>query len=149
VETVDERIGLGRQLLRFGAIGLASTAFFGVLYLLLRGPLGAQAANALALLIATFANTAANRRITFGVRSRAGAARQQLQGLAILAVALVLTSGSLALLRAAVPGAGRGAELAVLSLANITATLVRFLLFRAWVFARHAIARPQLDGATE
>jgi putative flippase GtrA len=149
VETVDERIGLGRQLLRFGAVGLASTAFFGVLYLLLRGPLGAQAANALALLIATFANTAANRRITFGVRSRAGAARQQLQGLAILAVALVLTSGSLALLHAAAPGAGRGAELAVLSLANIAATLVRFLLFRAWVFARHSIARPQLDGATE
>jgi len=45
VETVDERIGLGRQLLRFGAIGLASTAFFAVLYLLLRGPFGAQTAK--------------------------------------------------------------------------------------------------------
>jgi putative flippase GtrA len=149
VETVDEQIGLGRQLLRFGAIGLASTAFFGVLYLMLRGPFGAQAANALALLVATFANTAANRRITFGVRGRSGVARHQLQGLAILGIALVLTSGSLAVLHAAAPDAGHGAELAVLTIANIAATLVRFLLFRAWVFARRATVRPRLDGATE
>jgi putative flippase GtrA len=149
VEAADERIGLGRQLLRFGAIGLASTAFFGVLYLILRGPLGAQSANALALVIATFANTAANRRITFGVRGRAGAARHQLQGFAILGIGLILTSGSLALLEAVAPDAGRGVELAVLTVANVAATLVRFLLFRAWVFARRATARPRLDGATE
>jgi len=149
VETADERVGLGRQLLRFGAIGLASTAFFGVLFLALRGPFGAQSANALALLIATFANTAANRRITFGVRGRSGAARHQLQGLVILGVALILTSGSLAVLHAAAPAAGHGVELAVLTIANIAATLVRFLLFRAWVFARRIRPQPILDGATE
>lgn len=149
VETVDERVGLGRQLLRFGAIGLASTAFFGVLYLMLRGPFGAQAANALALLIATFVNTAANRRITFGVRGRPGVARHQMQGLAILGIGLILTSGSLALLHAVAPGAGHGAELLVLTIANIAATLVRFLLFRAWVFARRPRPQPILDGATE
>jgi putative flippase GtrA len=37
----------------------------------------------------------------------------------------------------------------VLTVANVAATLVRFLLFRAWVFARRATARPRLDGATE
>ncbi|MEW6583821.1 MAG: GtrA family protein, partial [Actinomycetota bacterium] len=95
---------------------------------------GAQAANAAALILATFANTAANRRLTFGVRGRAGAARHQAQGLAILGVALLLTSGCLAVLHAAAPGAGRGVELAVLTAANVAATLVKFLLFRAWVF---------------
>ena len=149
VETTDERVGLGRQLLRFGAIGLVSTAFYGVLFLALRGPLGGQSANALALLIATFANTAANRRITFGVRGRSGAGRHQLQGLAILGIALILTSGSLAVLHAAAPGVGHGVELAVLTVANIAATLVRFLLFRAWVFTRRSRAQPIMDGATE
>ena len=149
VDTIDERVGLGRQMLRFGAIGLASTVFYGVLFLALRGPLGGQAANAVALLIATLANTAANRRITFGVRGRSGAGRQQLQGLAILGIALILTSGSLAALHAAAPGAGRGVELAVLTIANVAATLVRFLLFRAWVFARRRQTHPILDGATE
>lgn len=149
VDTVDERIGLGRQLLRFGAIGAASTAVFGALYLMLRGQFGAQAANALALLVATFANTAANRRITFGVRGRSGVTRHQMQGVAILGVALVLTSGSLAVLHAAAPGAGHGVELAVLSIANIVATLVRFLLFRGWVFADRAAVSPRLDAAAE
>jgi putative flippase GtrA len=116
---------------------------------MLRGPFGAQAANALALLIATFVNTAANRRITFGVRGRTGVARHQMQGLAILGIGLILTSGSLALLHAVAPDAGHGAELAVLTIANIAATLVRFLLFRAWVFARRARPQPILDGATE
>jgi putative flippase GtrA len=72
-----------------------------------------------------------------------------MQGLAILGIALVLTSGSLAVLHAVAPDAGHGVELAVLTIANIAATLVRFLLFRAWVFARRANVRPQLYGATE
>jgi putative flippase GtrA len=126
--------GLGRQLLRFGAIGAISTGVYALLYLLLRQGMGAQAANATALLLATFANTAANRRITFGVRGRAGAARHQVQGLVILGIALVLTAGCLGLLHAIAPGAGQGVELAVLTLANVVATLARFLLFRAWVF---------------
>ena len=47
------------------------------------------------------ANTAANRRITFGVRGRPGAVRHQAQGLAIFAVGLAVTTGSLWLLHAA------------------------------------------------
>ena len=56
---------------------------------------GAQVANLVALLLTAVANTAANRRLTFGVRGRGGAARHQAQGLVVFALGLALTSGSL------------------------------------------------------
>jgi len=71
---------LSRQLIRFAAIGAASTGAYLVLYLLLR-PLGAQQANAIALLVTAIANTAANRRLTFAVRGPERLIRNQLQGL--------------------------------------------------------------------
>ena len=58
----------------------------------------AYTANLLALLVTAIANTAANRRLTFGVRGRPGAVRPPAQGLVVFAVGLGLTSGSLALL---------------------------------------------------
>ena len=70
--------GLLRQLGSFGVIGVASTLAYYVLFVLLRAPIGAQAANLLALLVTAVANTAANRRLTFGVRGGAGAVRHQL-----------------------------------------------------------------------
>jgi putative flippase GtrA len=130
----DEPVRLGRQLICFGAIGVVSTVLFAALYLAFRGVTGPQGANALALLSATYVNTAANRRLTFGLRGRGGAARHQAQGYVILAVSLILTSGALGVLQAVDPAAGRGIEIAVLTGANVAATLVKFLLFRAWVF---------------
>ena len=44
-------------------------------------------ANALSLLVTAVANTAANRRLTFGVRGAAGRLRHQGQGLAVFALA--------------------------------------------------------------
>ncbi|GGX93001.1 bifunctional glycosyltransferase family 2/GtrA family protein [Streptomyces hiroshimensis] len=130
--------GLARQLLGFCAVGVLSTGFYLALYSLLRTATGAQAANALALLLSALANTAANRRLTFGVRGRERAVRHQAQGLVVFAVGLVLTSGSLAALHAAggspSHGPSHGAELAVLVTANLAATVLRFLLLRAWVF---------------
>ena len=124
------------NLVRFALVGVASTALFGLLYLLFRLALPAQAANVTALLVATFANTAVNRRFTFGVRGRRGRWRQQAQGYAVLAIALLITSGALAVLHAFAPEPGAGVELAVLTVANLVATLVRFLLFRSWIFNR-------------
>lgn len=126
--------GLVPQLLRFAAVGAASTLFHLLLYTVLRPWTGAQAANALALLAGTLANTAANRRLTFGVRGRGGVLRHHLKSLAAFLVGLALTSGSLALLHRAAPGAAPGAELLTLVLAGLAATLLRFLLLRAWVF---------------
>lgn len=125
------------NLVRFALVGVASTALFGLLYLLFRLALPAQAANVTALLVATFANTAVNRRFTFGVRGRRGRWRQQAQGYAVLAIALSITSGALAVLHALTPDSGAAVELAVLTVANLIATLVRFLLFRSWIFNRN------------
>lgn len=129
--------GLPWQLLSFASIGIVSTLAYGLLFLLLRNGFGAQTANVAALLLTAIVNTAANRRLTFGVSGRAGAARHQLQGLFVFALGLSLTSGSLALLHAATGTPPRIVELAVLVVANLVATVVRFLLMRVWIFRRH------------
>ncbi len=125
---------LAGQLVRFAAIGVLSTVAHLVLFVVLRGVVAAQTANLLALLVTSVANTAANRRLTFGIRGGDGAGRHQLQGLVVLALALGLTSGSLGLVHALVAVPSRAAELVVLVAANAAATLLRFLLLRGWVF---------------
>jgi len=130
------------QLVRFAVIGVASTVAYLLLYLLLGGALSAQWANALALVTTAVLNTAANRRLTFGVSGRAGRRRHQAQGLVVFGIGLALTSGSLALLQGLAPNAGRLFEVTVLVAANVAATLVRFLLFRSWMFRRPTTSAP-------
>ena len=136
----DVPSGLTRQLVRFAAIGVASTLAYLALFLLLRGPFGAQGANLTALLLTAVVNTAANRRLTFGVRGTTDRFRHQLQGLVVLAIGLALTSSALWLLHTAAPDTSRTVEVLALVAANVAATLVRFLLFRSWVFPRRAAA---------
>ncbi|MCT2548212.1 bifunctional glycosyltransferase family 2/GtrA family protein [Streptomyces atratus] len=126
--------GITTQLLRFTAVGAVSTLVHLLLYTTLRPVTGTQAANALALLICAIANTAVNRRLTFGLRGRGSVLRHQGRGLFVLLIGLAITGGSLAALHHAMPSAGQATELAVLLAANLTATLLRFLLFRVWVF---------------
>jgi putative flippase GtrA len=128
--------GMVGQLVRFAVVGVASTVAYMVLYLLLHSLLGAQAANFTALLITAVVNTTANRAFTFGVRGPTGAARHQLQGLAVFGFGLLLTSGSLFVLHRWVPDASRHVELAVLVVANLVATVSRFVALR-WVFRPH------------
>ena len=64
---------------RYTAIGIASTLAYLALYQLLREPLGAQPANLLSWVLTAVLDTAANRRCTFGLAGRAGAARAQLE----------------------------------------------------------------------
>jgi putative flippase GtrA len=126
--------GFFRQVVRFCGIGVASTAAYAILYILLRTFVGAQGANLLALLITAIANTAANRRLTFGIRGPQGAGLHQLQGLIVFALGLGLTSGSLAVLHLLVATPARWLELGVLVVANLVATVLRFVLLRGWVF---------------
>ncbi|MEV7727222.1 glycosyltransferase [Streptomyces sp. NPDC087917] len=137
--------GLARQLLGFCVVGVLSTLLYLLLYSALRSGAGPQGANAAALLLCAVANTAANRRLTFGVRGRARAVRHQAQGLVVFGIGLALTSGSLAALGAASAMPGHGTELAVLVTANLAATVLRFLLFRAWVFPDRQAARRAPD----
>jgi putative flippase GtrA len=128
--------GLFRQLVRFAVIGVVSTLAYLLLFVLFRGSVGAQAANFFALLVTAMANTAANRRLTFGIAGKAKAATHQAQGLVVFAIGLVVTSGSLAALHLISTHPRRGVELVTLVTANLVATLIRFVLLRRWVFRR-------------
>lgn len=136
-DTLDTRVtapALTGQLIRFAAVGVASTLAYLGLYALLRLGVSPQWANLVALLTTAVANTAANRRLTFGVRGNDGAWRHQIQGLVVFAIGLGLTSGALALLDALSTRPARPVELVVLIIANLVATAARFLLLRIWVF---------------
>ncbi|MEU8131570.1 dolichyl-phosphate beta-glucosyltransferase [Micromonospora sp. NPDC049049] len=123
-------VGLPRQLVRFAAVGAASTLAYLLLFVATRGMLGAQPANLLALLLTAVANTAANRRLTFGISGRRHAARHHAQGLLAFALGLALTSGALAVLHLVSAVPARPVELAVLVAANLAATVLRFVLLR-------------------
>jgi putative flippase GtrA len=125
---------LPMQIARFTVIGVASTIAYVVLFLLLRTFMSAQAANVISLLVTAVANTAANRRLTFGISGRSKAARHQVKGLIAFGVGLALTSGALAALHAGSDHPGHVAEVSVLIAANLVATVIRFLLYRHWVF---------------
>ncbi|MGC0362327.1 putative flippase GtrA [Rhodococcus sp. 27YEA15] len=125
--------GMVGQLVRFAVVGVLSTIAYALLYLALHPLMGSQWANALSLLITAVLNTAANRAFTFGIRGTEGSARHQLQGLLVFAFGLLLTSGSLFVLHASAPDASKHIELVVLVLANLVATVSRFIALR-WVF---------------
>ncbi|WP_166133291.1 bifunctional glycosyltransferase family 2/GtrA family protein [Nocardioides ochotonae] len=126
---------LGPQLVMFALVGVASTVAYAVLFLALRGAVSPFLANLLALLLTAVANTAANRRLTFGVRGRNDAVRHQLRGLVVFGVGLTVTSGSLWLLQLAGVD-DRRLEVIVLTLANLVVTVLRFVAMRLWVFGR-------------
>ena len=142
VAAIAERMGRGRggtaltaQALRFAGVGVVSTALHLGLFAALRSPLGsAQWANLVALLLATVANTAMNRRWTFGVRGRSHAARQHAQGLAVLGITLLMTSGALGLLHRWAVAPPTWLETTVVALATGCSTLVRFVAMRRWIF---------------
>ena len=122
--------GLVRQVRRFAAIGVASTIAYVAIFSALRTLIAPELANALALLTTAVANTAANRRLTFGVRGASRQLQHHAAGLLAFAVALAMTSGALAGLEAVDRVPGPALSIAVLMLANISATATRFALLR-------------------
>ncbi|MGH3647294.1 MAG: GtrA family protein [Micromonosporaceae bacterium] len=122
------------QLLRFAAVGAATTVAYLGLYVVLRTGAGAFSANLIAAVATTVLSTALHRRITFGQRPDGTALWQQAQGLLLFGLNAALTSGALSSLSALVPDPGQHAELAVLVVATAVAGLLRFVLLRTWVF---------------
>jgi putative flippase GtrA len=122
--------GLLGQVMRFGVVGVGCTIAYFVLYVLLRGVMDGQIANLVAQIVTAVANTAANRAFTFRVRGSDGLLKHHATGLIAFAIAMVLTSGSLWALLEVWPGVGKWVEVTVLMLANLVATLVRFLALR-------------------
>jgi glycosyltransferase involved in cell wall biosynthesis len=129
------RLAVAGPVARFMAIGVVSTVAYAVLYLALHAALGAAAANALALALTAVGNTAANRRVTFGVRGRAGMVRHHARGALVYVLTLGLTSASLLSLHRIDARPPRFVELAVLVAASGLATVSRYIALRSWVFA--------------
>lgn len=123
------------QLVRFGTIGVASTLAYLVLFFLCRNLMDPQLANLLALLTTAVANTAANRRFTFGIAGGSDVARHHFEGLLVFGIGLALTSGALAFVHQSTTP-DRWLELVTVTAANLAATALKFLLFRLWVFRR-------------
>jgi putative flippase GtrA len=130
------RLAADGPIARFLGIGVLSTLAYALLFLALRGAVGAAGANALALALTAVANTAANRALTFGVRGRAQLLRHHLRGGAVFVLTLALTSGALAVLHGLDAHAGRLVELVVLIAAGVVATVTRYVALRTWVFTR-------------
>src|SRR5437763_9019436 len=134
------RLLAASQVARFLAVGVASTLAYALLYLLLRAAgLQPGAANAVSLAATAVANTAANRRLTFGVRGRAHLLRQHAFAALVFVLALALTSGAIATLEALDPHPSRALEAAVLMVASACATITRFVGLRLCL-------TPQADG---
>jgi putative flippase GtrA len=128
--------GRVRELGIFAVIGVASTVLHLGLFAVLRSFVGtSQVANAVALLTATVINTAANRRLTFGVTGKDGAVRQQIQGLIVFALTLGMTSGALALLHGVSSNPARWVETLVIAVATLVATVVKYVAMRQWMFS--------------
>jgi glycosyltransferase involved in cell wall biosynthesis len=129
------------QLGRFAAVGVLSTLAYAGLFWLLREAFPATVSNSIALVVTSVANTAANRRLTFGVRGSDRLIRDHAGGLVAFAIALVLTNLAIVSLNALAPGAPLRVEIAVLMAVNAIATTARFLILRTLLF--HLRRRPE------
>jgi len=132
------RLAMMTPVARFAAIGVASTLAYALLFLLLAGAIGSAAASAVALAVTAAGNTAANRRLTFGIRGRDGLARQQAAGFLVFLLALGLTNGALSVLHDLDRHAPRLLEAAVVVLATLAATVTRYIALSSWVFRRRS-----------
>ena len=130
------RFPVVRQLIRFTGVGIVCTAASLGLYALLRPWLGPQLANAAALVATSLLNTAMNRKLTFKITGQRRMARDHLNGLIVIAVALFITGSSLGILHWLKPEASVAEELWATTLSGFLATAVRFTMLRHWIFRR-------------
>jgi putative flippase GtrA len=133
---VEPPSGMRYQLPSFAIIGVLSTIAYLVLYSVLRTTMPSYAANTVALAATAVANTAANRRYTFGMRGSADLLLHQIKGGVAFLIGLALTNGALLALHVTLKAPHHWVELTVLIAANLLSTVTRFLLMRAWVFRR-------------
>jgi glycosyltransferase involved in cell wall biosynthesis len=136
------RLSVAAPVARFAAVGLLSTLAYALLFIALRVPLGAIAASSAALAITAVGNTAANRRLTFGVRGPENLLRQHAAGALLFALTLALTNGALAVLHGLDRRPAHGLELAALVLATLAATVTRYVALRSWVFRPRLRTQP-------
>jgi putative flippase GtrA len=129
------------QVLRFAAVGTTTTVIDLALFAAFDRVMAAQAANLLALILATVVNTGLNRSWTFrhesaaAGRSAGRVATEQIQGLVVFFIAWGATSGGLALLDTVAPQATTLVKVGALAAATAVSTVIRFVAMRRWIFA--------------
>ena len=126
------REDMGRQLVSFGAVGLVSTTVSLLLFLALRETVHPIWANVIALAATALANAWANRRFTFGHRSRVDRGRHYLGALTMFFTAVAVSSAALAITLWL--DGGIVAQAITLVAAWLLTAAGRFALLRAWVF---------------
>lgn len=122
------------QVLRFACVGGASTVLHLGMFAVLHRSLNAQVANLLALVLATLANTAANRQWTFGQGGFQGMARQHLQALSVFLLTWGASAGALAALPLVWHDPSTLVSTVAVGTSMVASTVVRFLAMRHWIF---------------
>jgi len=121
------------QLLRFAGVGVVSTLGYLFLFVAWRPLLGALAANALAMAIATLFNTAVHRELARGTNGQARRGRLLVVGCGLYLVSLAFTTLALVAAQLLVPSA-LWAEVVAITVANAVAAVFRFAVLRSWIF---------------
>jgi putative flippase GtrA len=121
------------ELWRFAGVGAASTLVYMGLFAAFRPGLGSFSANAAAIVLCSLGNTAVHRGLVGPAGRRLAGWRRWAGATGLLGVSLGFTSLALAVTRAAgldslVP------ELFALTIANLSAAVIRFGILRTWVF---------------
>lgn len=126
----------GARLVRFVAIGGASTVLYWALFWLARPLMAASWASLLALVASTLANTAAQRRFTFATAGDPRTARRDhLLSLAAFGGSWLLSIAALGWLATLAPSASALSELAVAQACTLAGSATRFAVLQAW--SRH------------
>lgn len=124
---------LGNHAAWYVVAGVVTTAGQAALFLVLHDPLGAQAANLVAIALTTVANTEFHRRVTFAGR-RSDATRRHLQDALTFAFYAGYGSAVLALLDGVVTRPSAWLQTGALLLASLVGGVARFAVLRWWVF---------------
>jgi putative flippase GtrA len=126
------RDDMGRQVVSFVAVGAVSTAVSLALFLVLHPFMHPLAANVVSLAATAVGNAWANRRFTFGHRSRVDRGRHYVAAVSMLLTAIAVSTAALAL--ALWADGGIVAQSMTLIVAWALTAVGRFALLRAWVF---------------
>jgi len=125
------------ELARYASVGIVSTVACLTLFFIFRSWLDIFAANVVATALTTAVNTFAHARFTFRRRATGRTRYAVITGLCSFAVAIGLTSATLAFTYV-IGRTSPAAEAVAIIVGMIAASCVRFVLLREWAFRTHA-----------
>jgi glycosyltransferase involved in cell wall biosynthesis len=134
------------QLLRFGGVGVVSTLGYLFLFVAWRPLLGALAANAIAMALATLFNTAVHRELSHNADGLPRRGRMAVVAGGLYLISLAFTTAGLLIVHWVAAGSLFW-ELVALAVANAVAAVFRFSVLRAWIFRPSARATAVRPGA--